>query len=413
MSIRPLSRFDSPGRIAEGAEYVVDYDDGEQELLNIGFHRIKQRLIRADRELLVTPVSHGDGFRDIISKGAGGIGMAVHLMERYVEAVVRTRKPAFEFHLREDGKLLRVVEHEPGRYYNRLAQLIWVVFNSDFELDRFVVSPRAEVFRSVMKDLEPQAGHMTDCFRRFPVSWDRMASRFCGEFANELSFLILRESDRCRLGQLLTKWEAGGKRARTRMQRFVRTCVAGRESVLALPLDTDYRHEVACSITVERTKRDHAKFVNRLRGNTRLAAVAIGGIWSLDWAPAKGHYFRWLFLLDSSLTGEPAEWTELITDAWRRAVPENAGHVHVPGVNDRAKPATGLIRVDDASQMQMLTDEVDYIVEKDQHLRAQSIAGQRSWGTWVPAGTREDRRRKIASEPASDTGIGMSGYASQ
>lgn len=413
MNIRPLSRFDSPGRIAEGAEYVVEYDDGEQEQLNISFHQIKQRLIRADRELLVTRVSHGDGFRDVISKGADGIGMPVYLMERYVEAVVRTRKLSFDFHLREDGKLVRVVEHEPGRYYNRLAQLIWVVFNSDFGLDRFALSPRAEVFRTVMKDLEPQAGHMTDCFRRFPMSWDRMASRYCGEFANELSFLILRESDRCRLGQLLTKWAADGKRARIRMQSFVRTCVADRESVLALPLDTDYRSEVADNVSLEQAKRDHAKFVNRLRGNTRLAAVAIGGIWSLDWAPVKGHYFRWLFLLDSSLTADPAEWTELIADAWQRAVPENAGHVHAPGVNDRARPAAGLIRFDHASQMQMLTDEVDYIVEKDQYLQPKSIVGQRSWGTWVPAGTREDRRRKVASGPASTAGIGARGHTSQ
>lgn len=413
MSIRSLYRFDSPGRIAEGAEYVADYDDGEQERLNIGFHQIKQRLIRADRELFVTPVGHGDGFRDVISKGADSIGMAVYLMERYVETVVRTHKLPFDFHLREDGKLVRVVEHEPGRYYNRLAQLIWVVFNSDIGLDRFALSPRAEVFRTVIKDLELQAGHMTDCFRRFPTSWDRMASRFCGEFANELSFLILRESERCRLGQLLAKSAADGKRARIRMQSFVRTCVADRESVLALPLDTDYQHEAAGSISVEQVKRDHAKFVNRLRGNTRLAAVAIGGIWSLDWAPAKGHYFRWLFLFDSSLTAEPAEWTGLIAEAWQRAVPENAGHVHVPGVNDRARPVAGLIRVDDASQMQMLTDEIDYIVEKDQHLRPKSMIGQRSWGTWVPAGTREDRRVKVASELAPDTGIGMSGDASQ
>lgn len=413
MNIRPLSRFDSPGRIAEGAEYVVDYDDGEQERFNMSFHQIKQRLIRADRELLVTPVSHGDGFRNVISKGADSIGMPVYLMERYVETVVRTRKLPFDFHLREDGKLVRVVEHEPGRYYNRLAQFIWVVFNSDIDLDRFALSPRAEVFRTVIKDLEQQAGHMTDCFRRFPMSWDRMASRFCGEFANELSFLILRESDRCRLGQLLTKWEAGGKRARTRMQSFVRTCVADRESVLALQLDTDYRHEVAGTISVEQAKRDHAKFVNRLRGNTRLAAVAIGGIWSLDWAPVKGHFFRWLFLLDSSLTADPAEWTELIADAWQHAVPENAGHVHVPGVNDRARSATGLIRVDDASQLQMLIDEVDYIVEKDQYLQPKSIVGQRSWGTWVPAGTREDRRPNMASEPGLDTGTAMSDRTSQ
>lgn len=409
MRIRHLSRFDSPGRIAEGAQYVVDYDDGEQERLNMRFHQIKQRLVRADRELLVTPVSHGDGVRDVISKGADSIGMAVHLMERYVEAVVRSRKPSFEFSLREDGKLVRVVEHEPGRYYNRLAQLIWVVFNSDFGLDRFTLSPRAEVFRTVMKDLELHAGQMTDCFRRFPTSWVKMANRFCGEFANELSFRILRESERCRLGQLLTQWVADGKRARIRMQSFVRTCVADRESVLALPLDTDYRHEAAGSVSVEQVKHDHAKFVNRLRGNTRLAAVAIGGIWSLDWAPAKGHYFRWLFLLDSSLTAEPAEWTELIADAWQRAVPANAGHVHVPGVNDRARPATGLIRVDDASRMQILMDELDYIVEKDQHLRPKSIAGKRSWGTWVPAGTRKDRRRNVASEPMPDTGIGMPG----
>lgn len=391
MTIMKLSRHNNP-RIAEGAVYVVEDGDVEQTPISISYGRLKQRLIRADHEMLVTRIHHNGKFVDQLSKGAGELGLAVCVMDQYVEAVSRTRKQAFDFQLREDRKLAQVVEHEPGRFYNRLSSCIWKIFNPEFGLERFELSPRAEVFHDAMQFLKPQAGHMTECFNRFPTSWDRVSERFCGEFANEVGAVILHMADVRKLDSLVKKWSAAGERTRSRMHEFVKKCIGSHSEILVLHLDTDYGHDIAENISPEQAKRDHATFVNRLRANARLAAVAIGGIWTLEWAKAKGHHFRWVFMLDASLTVDSTEWAGLIGSIWTSVVPNNAGHVHFAGVNAPVRPAAGVIHVGNSTEMGALADEIDYLVVKDQYLRPKSLAGQRSWGTWVPAYTREGHR---------------------
>jgi hypothetical protein len=196
------------------------------------------------------------------------------------------------------------------------------------------------------------------------------------------------------------------------------------------------------TVPLDHAKRDHATFVNRLRGNTKFAAVAIGGIWSLAWGEHKGHHFRWTFMLDATLVEDPTEWKELVASVWESVVRDGFARVvrdlpllvgggntidiatltgytddrrqglkdflgslmngvgvdcesHEGLVSTYGSPVSGLICASDAARMKMLDDELEYFALKDSLIRPHEVEDARSWGTWVSAYTHDDSRCKI------------------
>lgn len=401
MPIKKLQRLGNPW-IAEGACYIYKDSDNETHQAILKYSLVNRRTLeRIDHEMARSYEEHDGKAYDALAKAWGLLVHYVHQMDWLTCIVVNTEGNAFDLKRREDGKLIRVEEQELGRYYGLLARLIRGLFLADVGLGRFKLTPHAELFRDVVTDFLKWCPHLDECFDKLPTFFDTNTRKFCGDLSNDLFAAIRREAKVRQISKIVTAWKANGKRARDGMQKFKRECYAKHPKLYVMPLETGYRAELAEPVSPEDAKRHHAKFVNRLRANVKFSAVGIGGIWSMAWGERKGHHFRWIFLLDATLVQDATEWAELVKNLWLDIVPDDAGYVRVAGVNDHPSPIAGVIDADDPVKMPMLDNELDHISQKDNYIQLKEMAGVRSWGTWVPANTRDDRCRKTMPKPAN------------
>jgi hypothetical protein len=407
MPIKQLNHRENPW-IAEGARYVYKTPDNKTHQAILKYSLVNRRTLeRIDHDMTRSYEEHDGRFYDVLAKTWGRLAHFVRLIDWLTCIVVNTHGNAFDFELRSDGKLVQVEEHELGQYYGLLRHLIRGVFHEEVGLDRLNLTPYAELFRDVVTRYMKWHPFLDERFDKLPTFFDTNTRRYCGDLANELFDAIRREAKARQINQIVTAWKADGKRARDRMVKFKHECSAKHPRLYVMPLETAYRSELPEPVSLEQAKKHHAKFVNRLRGNAKFSAVAIGGVWSLSWGERKGHYFRWTFLLDAELMQDATEWAELVTSIWLDVVQDGTGFVRVPGISDHPSPIAGLIAVDDPVKMQALDEELDYIAQKGSFIQPKETAGVRSWGTWVPANTRENRLRKVASKPESDAGAQM------
>lgn len=402
MPIRKLGHYRNPW-IAEGARYVYKDPDNEIHPAILKYSLVSRRTLeRVDHDMTRSYEEHDGMFYDVLAKAWGSLAHYVHQMDWLTCIVVNTEGTAFDFELREDGKLIRVEEHDLGRYYGRLASLIRALFIVDVGLGRFKLTPYAELFRDVATEFLKWCPHLDECFDKLPTFFDMNTQKFCGGLGNDLFGAIRYEGKMRQISKIVSSWKADGKRARNRIQKFKRECYAKHPKLYAMPLETGYRAELAEPASLADVKRHHAKFVNRLRANAKFSAIGVGGIWSMAWSERKDHHFRWVFLLDATQMQDATEWGELVNNLWLDIVPGETGYVRVAGITDYPSPIAGLIDADDPVRMRMLDDELDYIAQKDNYIQLKEMAGVRSWGTWVPANTREDRRRKAMPKLVND-----------
>jgi hypothetical protein len=394
MPIQYVSRRETPW-IAEDAVYVYKGEENKVHQVPLTYGRVCRRMLdRIDDDMMRTIEEHGGLRGSFLAKAWGGLASAVHRIDWLVRLAIEKGGNAFYFERRDDGKLIRLEEYELGRYCCLLAPLIFSIFDGELDLDRFSLPPRVELFRDVVKYAMDKVPHLHECFEKLPTFFDTNTSRFCGELANDLFALICREAEARGLDDLIRKNKAEGDRRYGRMQKFKCECFEKQKKLLLVLVECAYQPELAAQVPLAQAKRDHSRFVNRLRGNVKFAAVAIGGIWTLAWGERKGHHFRWIFMLDGSLVQDSTEWAEFVGNAWKGAVPEGAGYVRIRSLDDFPSPATGLVHVDDAERMKMLNDEIEYGARKDSLIQLKETVGERSWGRWIPANTREDHRRQ-------------------
>ncbi|ALP61365.1 hypothetical protein [Paraburkholderia caribensis] len=394
-----LTRYETQW-IAKDARYVYTDDNNKVHQAALTYGVVYRRILdRVESDMMHTLVEHEGVRYEILSKALGCLSSVVHRMDWLAWLVVNNDGNAFDYERREDGKLIRVEEHALGRYYGMLSILVRAIFDGELDLDRFKLPPHAELFRDVVRYHVDRIPILADCFDRLPTYFDRNVCRFCGELANDLFNLLRHEGKARKISKILASWKGDSVRTFERMQEFKRECFAKHPELFVMQLECGYAPPDGKSpVPINRAKGDHATFVNRLRHNARFAAVAIGGIWSLAWGELKGHRFRWIFFLNAELVQDSTEWVELVAGAWHAAVPEDAAYVRIPGLNDSPSPVAGLVRVDDTVRMRLLDEELDYNAQKDNFIRFREAEGARSWGTWVPANTREDRRRRLIPE---------------
>lgn len=360
-----------------------------------GIPSYRRILDRIERDMMYTYVESGGKHMNVFGSAWGALARTVDEMDWFARLIVDREGKAFDFVRREDGKLIGVEERELGRYYPFMSGLVHAIFRSEANLVRLRLPPFAELLRDVMRYCTDEIPILLGCFDRLPTFCDRNVDRFCGELFDKLCRTVFEEAKARDVKKLVSAQTAETKRAICRMQKVKRECFAGREKLFVMPLECGYLPEIATE-PLDKLKKDHAKFVNRLRGNSRFAAVAILGIWSLTWGEQKGHCVRWLFLLDASLIQDSTEWTELVASIWTKAVTDGAAYVRIPGVNDAPSSIAGPMRVDDAAKMKLLDEETEYSAVKDTIIQPKELEGIRAWGTWVPANTRKNRRKKIA-----------------
>lgn len=394
--------------IAEGAQYVYKDKHNNIQQTALTYRQVQRRMLhRAEHDMMYSTKEHEGQRFHMVANGSGALARTVHQMDFLVSLVMQADANAFDFELRWDGKLLRVKEHELGQYYCWLARLIRAVFDDELDLDRFRLPPHAEVFRDVIKRQDIVMPILFDCFGKLPTFFDTNLSRFCGQLANEQFAQLRHEAQARGLSKDISARKADGKRAHKRMQAFMNECFAKQKALHLIVVECVYPPEptgLVPLVPLAQTKDDHATFVNRLRGNVKFAAAAIGGIWTLAWGAHKGHHYRWLFMLDASLVQEPGEWVELVGDVWEDVARDGGGYVRLPGTDDLSSALAGRIHADDVERMAVLDDEIEYIAHKDNFIQLKETEGVRSWGTWVPANTRGDRRRNEAAHPAEGTG---------
>ncbi|MGG1946823.1 hypothetical protein AB1286_18740 [Trinickia sp. NRRL B-1857] len=379
--------------IAEGARYVHKDKENKLRQSELTYRLVRRRMLdRIENEMMYALVEHKGKPMTVLGSGFGALADTVHQMDYLARLIAESDGNAFDFERREDGKLIRLEEHELGQYYPLLCPLVRLVYELD--LDRFRLTPHADVFRDVVKYCMDKVPFLNERLEKLPTYFDRDVRRFCGELANDLFALIRQEVKAREVNEMVSKRKYGGKRAIRRMQEFKRKCFAGRDALYVMPLECGYYPEHYATVSLDQAKRDHDIFVNRLRADSKFAAVAVGGIWSLAWGEQRGHHFRWMFLLDASLVSDSLEWMELVANVWKGVVGDGAAYVRVPGVNDAPSPIAGIIRVDDDIRMKVLDDDIEYVATKDYLIQLKEAEGARSWGTWVPAYTRDGLCRK-------------------
>lgn len=384
--------------IAEGAQYVYKDKHNNVQQTALTYRQVQRRMLhRAEHDMMYSTREHEGQWFHLFANGWGALAQTVHQMDLLCWMAMHADGNAFDFEFRWDDKLIRLEEHELGQYYGWLANLISAVFDDELVLDRFRLPPYAEVFRDVVKHQEAAMPILYDCFKNLPSFFDTNLSRFCGQLANEQFALLRREALARGLSKDISARKADGKRAHKRMRAFADECFAKQKELHLIVVECVYPPESvghAPLVPLAQAKDDHATFVNRLRGNVKFAAAAIGGIWTLAWGAYKGHHYRWIFMLDASLVQEPGEWVELVGDVWGDAARDGGGYVRLPGADDSVSLVAGRIHADDVGRMAVLDGEIEYIAHKDNFIQLKETEGVRSWGTWVPANTREDRRRK-------------------
>ncbi|KGS83948.1 hypothetical protein X976_1863 [Burkholderia pseudomallei MSHR7500] len=394
MPIKILSRHETPW-IAKDARYIYKekQNNVQQDALTCSF--VNRRVLnRAEHDMMETSEAHKGKRRRVLANGWGALALIVQQMDLLVSLAMNSDGNAFDFELRGDGKLIKIEEHELGQYYDWLAPLIRAAFDDELGLYRFRLPPHAEVFHDVVKRHEAKMPILSDCFSKWPTFYETDLLRFCGELANDVFALICREAHARDPNKGISARKADGKRAYKRMLAFKQECFAKRKELLLMVIEFAYHPEAAAQMPLAQAKRDHATFVNRLRGNVKSVAAAIGGIWTLAWGERKGHHFRWIFMLDASLVQDSTEWTEFAGNAWKSVVGDGEGYVRLPGPDDPASAVVGRIDANDAVRMKVLDDEIEYVAYRDNLIQLKETEGVRSWGTWVPANTRKDRRRK-------------------
>lgn len=429
--------------IAADARYV--FKDRDQRLHQdaLTYSLVHRRMLdRVDDDMMRAIVDYDGGRLEVLAQGWGELASVVRRMDWFTWLVLNTEGNAFDFERREDGKLIRVEEHELGQYYPYIRPLIFAVFDDELNLARFRLPPYAQLFRDVVADHINAIPVIFQCFANFPTYFDTYLLRFCGELANDLFAAIRREATVRQVDRIVAERKASGVRKLGRMHEFKKKCYLRCPLLNVMQLECAYRpperQNSRVTVPLDHAKRDHARFVNRLRGNAKFAAVAIGGIWSLAWGEHKGHHFRWTFMLDATLVEDPTEWKEFVASVWESVVrdgfsrvvrnfplPAGGGNTidiatltscaddrrdglkdflgvllngvgvdcdpHEGLVSTYASPVSGLICANDTARMKMLDDELKYFAFKDSLIRPHEVEDARSWGTWVSAYTHEDR----------------------
>lgn len=393
--------------IAEGAQYVYKDEHNNIQQTALTYRQVQRRMLhRAEHDMLHSTKEHEGQRFHIVANGWGILAQTVHQMDVLVSMAMHADEDAFDFEFRWDNKLIRVEERELGQYYRWLAHLIRAVFDDELSLDRFRLPPHAEVFRDVVKEQEATMPVLSDCFGKLPTFYDTKLFKFCGQLANEQFAMLRREALARGLSTDISARKADGKRAHKRMRAFKDECFAKQKELHLLVVECVYPPEptgLGPLVPLAQTKNDHATFVNRLRGNAKFAAAAIGGIWTLAWGAHKGHHYRWIFMLDASQVQDRGEWVELVGDVWADVARDGGGYVRLPGADDPSSAVAGRLHADDVERMALLDDEIEYIAQKDNFIQLKETEGVRSWGTWVPANTREDRRRKRPAQPEANS----------
>jgi len=402
MPVKYLTRRETPW-IAEGVHYVYKDKEVHQDLLTYGL--VDRRMFnRIERDMTHTIEEHEGSRRQALTNGWGELAYRVYQMEWLAWLILNTEESAFDFELREDGRLIGVEEHKLGQYYGLLAPLILDILYGDVALDRFRLTPHADLFRDAVKCMVARIPSLQECLSKPPTFYDKDTTRYCGEHANGLIVLVRDEAKARKLSKKVAACKAAGKRAHGRMQEVMREYFERQKELHLMLIECAYPPELAAQVPLAEAKRDHARFVNRLRGNVKFAAVAVGGIWVLAWGERKGHHFRWIFMLDASLVLDSTEWAELVGSVWKGTVRDGAGYVRVPGISDHPSLVAGAIHADDAEKMKLLDDEIEYLAWKDTLIQHKEAVGARSWDAWVPANTRGERRRRKAAQSAEAAG---------
>lgn len=395
MPTKVLSRYETPW-IAKDARYV--YKDKQNKQTALTYRHVQRRMLhRAAHDMMYSTKEHEGQCFHMVANGWGALAQTVHQMDFLVSMAMHADGNAFDLEFRWDNKLIRLEEQELGQYYGWLAYLTRAVFDDELSLDRFRLPPHAEVFRDVVKRQEAVMPILSDGFKNLPFFFDTHLSKFCGQLANEQFALLRCEALARGLSKDISARKADGKRAYKRMRAFKDECFAKQNDLHLIVIECVYPPEptgLTPLVPLSQTKDDHATFVNRLRGNVKFAAVAIGGIWTLAWGAHKGHHYRWIFMLDASLVREQGEWVELVGDVWEDVARDGGGYVRLPGADDSVSAVVGRIHADDTVRMETFDNEIEYIAHKDNLIQLKETEGVRSWGTWVPANTRKDRRRK-------------------
>ena len=408
MPMHRLTRRETPW-IASDARYV--YRDSGQQTCQaaLTYSLVRRRMLdRIEDDMMRAVVEQGGRRVEILGNSVGALASTVRRMDALAQAIVNTDGRAFDFERREDGKLIRVEERALARYYPHLRSLVLAVVDPELNLSRFKLPAYAQLFHDVAAYYMDRFPILHECLAKLPTYFDTTAHQFSGEIADGLFDLLRREARvRGAATEDVQRTFDANRRLR-RMQRFTDDCFSRSRTLFVMRIECAYRPperpEQTVTVQLEQTKGHHATFVNRLRASAKFAAVAVGGIWSLGWGEYKGHHYRWTFLLDGELVFDAAEWAELVAEVWTDVVRDDAAYVRIPGVNDAPAAVTGLLRVDDVEKMKLLRDELEYLAFSNNLIQLKEADGARSWGTWVPANTRGDRRRKALNDVSGESG---------
>jgi len=396
MNTQRITRYETK-RIAEDACYVYTEDHNTVHKSALTYSRVHRRMFeRIADDMMRSRVTHEGRLFELLGTAWGSLASVVHQMNWLAWLVATNENDAFKFGRREDGKLIRVEEMALGRYYALLYVLVRAVFDDELALDRFILTPYAEVFRDVVKYYADKVPVLLDCFAKLPIFFNTDVQRFCGEIANELFTLIRREAKLRCVDDEISARKAIGEHRMQRMTSFRDQCLSSCPVLKVITLECAFRPTGQAGdwvpLTIDNAKQYHSVFVNRLRGRAKFRDIAVGGIWSLAWGEHKGHHFRWIFMLDTFQVSESAYAVNLIKDIWTRVVPDNQGLVHFREEYNVCSVGYAESFAEEHVEMEVLDDELRFHALKDLYIQHNDAEGVRAWGTCVPAYARKSRQ---------------------
>lgn len=308
-------------------------------------------------------------------------------IEKIVTEILLIDEPGFSSKLDGFGRIVELTEYGVGRFYHDENFLMGKVIDEDRgdTLVRYRVRPKVQLFFDAC-ERHPIGKYGAQYFAPHPASRTPDGKQFRWKSYNELIEIIRNEAKARGLDKLDIANTFRSKRAFNSMMAVVKGCFAKRSRIFVVCIDLCYHVDWANKVSVDLAKDHHADFVNRLRATAKIKKYLIGAIWKFDWAEAKGHFFRWVFLFDGEYVQATWEYQDLVDDLWKSIVPKAAGKTLL--LNDVERFTAGLGMIDlkkDRSKFEHFVESIiRYLAYKDQFLCIEREPGARTWGTLVP-----------------------------
>lgn len=306
----------------------------------------------------------------------------LHLLteiEEFVSKVLKSNKPAFEFKYRKTGNCdlppLKTIKHLTlAKYFQKVIE--WF---GEYD-PGYRYSPNAQLFFSSCASLPLHREWFSDPKRNAATPGYKAYEMF-----NGLVDLIRIKARSPEFKRVSYDLEYNAAKLYQGAEDYIRRLFKKHDRLLVIRVDFHYTEEHAGLVTVEKCKRDFARFLNNRRHNKEISKDLAGYIWSLEYAPAKGYHYHCLFFFNGRNVQNDHYWGMRLGEYWEQTVP-NGQYWNVNTEENKSEYdrkgilGIGKIHRYDEEKIQNLLYIVRYMSKIEQYLLYRPLAGLKLFG---------------------------------